>query len=155
MTLEITETVALAAHPGDRDFLQELRARGFSVVLDDFGTGFSVVEKVLRLPIDGIKIDRSVSSQLGTRTGDAVTRALVGLADELQLSIVIEGIATAEQAAHARALGCTHGQGFWWSAPMPGSDFTAYLARHQPPEGVSAPTRLSSELSSVADAVPG
>lgn len=61
VTLEVTETVILAADPGDRSQVIELRDAGFRIVLDDFGTGFSSFEHVLRLPIDGLKLDRAVT----------------------------------------------------------------------------------------------
>ncbi|MET3803792.1 EAL domain-containing protein (putative c-di-GMP-specific phosphodiesterase class I) [Nakamurella sp. UYEF19] len=127
VNFEVTETAALAAHPGDRSFLGELRGRGFRIVLDDFGTGFSSMEQVMRLPIDGIKLDRSVTAALGSRVGDAVVRALLGLAGDLGFDTVIEGVETAEQAARARRSGCTHGQGFLFAAPLPANDVLDHL----------------------------
>jgi len=116
--LELTETSAFAADARNCGFLHELRARGFRVHLDDFGTGWSTLDHLTRLPIDGVKIDHSTSSMLGTRVGDAVVRAVAGLAHDLGKTIIIEGIESPAQAAAARALGCTHAQGYLWSAPM-------------------------------------
>lgn len=68
VTFDVTETAALAAHPGDRSFLTDLRFRGFRVVLDDFGTGFSSIEQVLRLPVDGMTLDRAVTAAPSRRS---------------------------------------------------------------------------------------
>lgn len=119
VNFEITETSALDVGADDIAFLEELRQRQFGVLLDDFGTGFPSIGHLLRLPIDGIKIDRSVTRTLNTRTGDAVVRALVQLTDDLDLDLCIEGVETAEQARRATELGCTHAQGYLWGEPAP------------------------------------
>lgn len=122
VTFEITETTALAVTAEDHAFLGELHARGFRIVLDDFGTGFSAIGHVLHLPIDGIKVDRAVTQSLDTRAGKAVLRALVQLADDLDLDTCIEGVETVRQAEQASALGCRYGQGFLWGRPAPNID---------------------------------
>jgi len=122
VNLEVTETTAMAAHSEDRGFLAELRERGFQILLDDFGTGFSSVKQMLRLPVDGIKLDRAVTAAVGTRVGDAVVRALVGLAADLDLSTVIEGVETPAQAARVQELGCTQAQGYLWTPPVPAAE---------------------------------
>jgi len=135
VTLEVTETVILAADPGDRSQVIELRDAGFRIVLDDFGTGFSSFEHVLRLPIDGLKLDRAVTRQLGTRAGDAVTRSLVGLARDLELALVIEGVETRVETDIAQRLGCGRAQGYLWSVPVPASEVPGILgANHWHPE---------------------
>lgn len=118
VVLELTETSAFAANPRNCGSLQALRDHGFRILLDDFGTGWSSLDHLTRLPSDGVKIDHSTSSMLGTRVGDAVVAAVAGLARELGKSVVIEGIESPAQAAAARDLGCTHAQGYLWSAPM-------------------------------------
>ncbi len=125
--LEVTETAALAARPDGRELLEELRTRGFRIVLDDFGVGFSSMEQVMNLPIDGIKLDRSVTAALGTLVGDAVLRALLGLADDLGFESVIEGVETSEQASRARRSGCLLGQGFFFAPPLAADDFREHL----------------------------
>jgi EAL domain-containing protein (putative c-di-GMP-specific phosphodiesterase class I) len=131
VNLEVTETVILAADPGDRSQVIELRDAGFRIVLDDFGTGFSSFEHVLRLPIDGLKLDRAVTQQLGTRAGDAVTRALVGLARDLELALVIEGVETRVEADIAQRLGCGQAQGYLWSVPVPAGNVPGILGVDQ------------------------
>lgn len=112
--LELTETV----RPDDVDravgISRELRGLGFSLWLDDFGSGYSGLNDLLRLPVDGIKIDRPFAAGLGSPTSDAVVEATAGLAVRLGLSVTIEGIEERHQAERAHALGCQIGQGFLW-----------------------------------------
>lgn len=129
--LELTETTQLSAGSCDGAVVQQLRDHGFRVVLDDFGTGWSSLEYLLRLPASGIKIDRAVSAALGSTIGDALTRAVTGLARDLGLVTVIEGIETSEQASRARSLGCDLAQGFVWSAPLPASDLAGSSSRQE------------------------
>lgn len=119
VNLEITETTRLDLRRA-RHVLAELREAGFGVWLDDFGTGWSALDYLLRLPVSGIKIDRAVSIALGSRLGNALTRAVTGLAAELDLVTTIEGIEKNEQAQLARELGCDCAQGYLWSRPVPG-----------------------------------
>ena len=131
VTLELTETAALAARPGDQDYLRALRGLGFQIVLDDFGSGFASMEQVLRLPIDGIKLNRTLTSALGTRFGDTVVRHLVAMASELRLHTVIEGIEHCRQATQVRRNGGVFGQGHLWSPAIPAAKMTTFLADHR------------------------
>lgn len=113
--LEITETASVVLDATTATTLTQLREQGFRVLLDDFGTGMSVLEHLLQLPVDGVKIDRNITARLGTAKADAVVRCVVGLCQELQLSTVIEGVETPTVARRALALGCTDAQGYLWS----------------------------------------
>ncbi len=117
--IELTETRPVAEADVARTAVTDLRALGYSVLLDDFGSGWSSLDWMLQLPVTGIKIDRSVGSRLGGTVGDAVVRAVVGMARELDLVTTIEGLSSPDQVATARALGCRYGQGFYWSPPVP------------------------------------
>jgi EAL domain-containing protein (putative c-di-GMP-specific phosphodiesterase class I) len=130
--LELTETVRLAEHHSDGGFVRALQAMGFSVWMDDFGTGWSSLEYLLRLPVDGIKIDRVMAVSLGTPVGNAVTRAMSGLAADLGLAITIEGVATREQAALAQQLGCHAAQGYLWSRPVPATEVQRHWLDREP-----------------------
>ena len=126
--LEITETTAMTANSGHRNFLLDLRSRGFRILLDDFATAFSVMEQVLGLPLDGIKLDQVATAALGTREGDAVIRAFLGLAADLNLETVIEGVETQRQAECALSIGCTHAQGYLWAPALPAAEIAPLLA---------------------------
>jgi len=118
--LELTETTRPSTgYRHVADAVQELRDSGFGVWLDDFGTGWSSLDHLLWLRVDGIKIDRAVTIALGTPIGDALTQAVTGLADALALRTTIEGIETQRSADLARARGCDYGQGYLWAPPEP------------------------------------
>ena len=118
--VEITEEVLLE-RMSDRtlDQLVALRQRGAHLVLDDFGTGNSGLSQLLRLPLDGIKLDRRFIQGLGEDPRAAeIVKATVPLARSLGLRLVVEGVETEGQAAMLRALGCDAAQGFLFARPM-------------------------------------
>jgi EAL domain-containing protein (putative c-di-GMP-specific phosphodiesterase class I) len=125
--LELTETTAPADQAASRGTVDAMRALGYHVWFDDFGSGWSALSDLARFPVDGIKIDRSYADQLGTKTGDVVVRALVSAAAELGLSVTIEGIETPSQLERARNLGCHFGQGYLWSRPVPPAAMARWL----------------------------
>lgn len=129
VNVEVTETfeIATQSHDGPR-FLEGLRARGFRIVLDDFGTGNSALEHLLGLPVDGLKIDHSFTAALSTPVADALIRGVVGFAAELDLTLVIEGVETEHQAVHAHQLGATVAQGYLWSPPLPATQLAELLS---------------------------
>jgi diguanylate cyclase (GGDEF)-like protein/PAS domain S-box-containing protein len=120
--LELTET-ALMDDAGPRiDALVALRGVGVRLVIDDFGTGYSSLARLRRLPLDGLKIDRSFVSGLGSVAVDtAIVEAVLTMAAALRLPVVAEGVETHEQARMLRNLGCPRSQGFLHGRPM-GSD---------------------------------
>lgn len=117
--LELTET----ARPNDVaqgwTLIQALRERGFTVWFDDFGAGYYDLQDLVRLPVDGLKIDRSFADQLDQPMNDAVVSALTTAASQVGLHVTIEGIESERQAEIALALGCDYAQGFFWSRPVP------------------------------------
>jgi EAL domain-containing protein (putative c-di-GMP-specific phosphodiesterase class I) len=139
IALELTETRALRDEVEGRTVVNELRRLGYRVLLDDFGSGWSSLDWVLQLDVDGLKVDRAVTAAMGSRVGDAVLRALVRLSQELELDTVVEGIETAAHLSTARDLGFGTGQGYFWSAPLPAAAIDAARSgSHAPmPAGVS------------------
>jgi len=126
--LELTET----ARPHDLEVgavaLARLRERGYSVWFDDFGSGWSALQDLIRFPVDGIKLDRTFAEQLGSPVADAVVGALAAAAAQVGLKITIEGIQESDQAARALALGCQFAQGYLWSRPLPADRVRALLS---------------------------
>jgi EAL domain-containing protein (putative c-di-GMP-specific phosphodiesterase class I) len=120
LCIEVTET-ALIDHPQrTREELTSLRDAGFRVFLDDFGTGYSSLNWLAELPIDGVKIDRSfTATMLEDPRRQALVAAILGLAADLQLEVVAEGIERREQWQALRRLGCRLGQGYLFSRPLP------------------------------------
>jgi diguanylate cyclase (GGDEF)-like protein/PAS domain S-box-containing protein len=117
--LEITETVAAADVKLTSAVLSNLKRLGVGVVLDDFGTGNSSLNGLRQLPLEGLKIDRSLISGIlvdrGTRDG---VELILLLAHKLKLKVIAEGIESAKQFEHLHQLGCELGQGYFFSQPV-------------------------------------
>jgi diguanylate cyclase (GGDEF)-like protein len=119
LTLEITEGVMLADETAAIAALRSLRAMGVHIVVDDFGTGYSSLSYLKRLPVDGLKIDRSFIEGLGVeRERSAIVRATIAFARALGLVVTAEGVENADQLRHLRAMRCDLGQGYHWAPPM-------------------------------------
>jgi EAL domain-containing protein (putative c-di-GMP-specific phosphodiesterase class I) len=126
LALEITESVLLEDSAAARGTLKALKALGVALVLDDFGTGFSSLGYLKRLPLDGLKIDRSFVDGLGRDADDsAIVSAVAGMAGALGLTMIAEGVETLAQVTELRRLECQRAQGYHFARPM---DPAAFLA---------------------------
>ena len=99
---------------------------------DDFGAGYYDLQDLVRLPVDGLKIDRAFAQQLDQPMNDALVGALTGAAARVGLKVTIEGIETPRQAELALALGCDYAQGFFWSRPVPPEQVNRWLVSADP-----------------------
>lgn len=124
LVLELAErTLTLQSHQA-LERLEALRQLGVSIAIDDFGTGVSSLSTLQRYPIDILKIDRVFVEKLGDGPdGTTLARAIIALASTLKLETQAEGVETEAQRGTLLALGCTHGQGYLFSAPVPSADF--------------------------------
>ena len=116
IVVEITESTAIRDLEGTAFVLSQLRHAGIRVLLDDFGTGYSSLACLHRLPISGLKLDRSFTGS--EQQHPEIVRAVVMLAECLHLSVTAEGIETAEQRDRLRDLCCTYGQGYLFARPL-------------------------------------
>jgi diguanylate cyclase (GGDEF)-like protein len=117
--VELTESALLDDEPLGLSTLAELRRLGVKIWLDDFGTGFSGLSHLRRVPVDGVKIDKSFTQDLLTDRDDlALTSAIVAMAASLGICAVAEGIESASQLEVLRNLECDLGQGYWLGYPM-------------------------------------
>ena len=113
--------------------LRGLRAIGVAIAIDDFGTGFASLNSLDDLPVTAVKIDRRFLSGLGKeRPSNEILRAIVALAQSLDLTVTAEGIETLQQLAHVRAIGIERGQGFYFTKPLPAEAIDAMLLDHSP-----------------------
>jgi EAL domain-containing protein (putative c-di-GMP-specific phosphodiesterase class I) len=107
--------------------MEKLRRVGFRFALDDFGSGYSALSYINRLPIDVLKIDRSFVVRAVSGPGDEkMLRTLVNLAHELGMLVVIEGVETAEQVELVRTMGPVRMQGYFFAHPMPAEKLPAW-----------------------------
>jgi diguanylate cyclase (GGDEF)-like protein/PAS domain S-box-containing protein len=129
LELEVTESMLLESTHENRLTLDELKAAGIRVVLDDFGSGYSSLSYLQSFPFDKIKLDRSISSGVATEPkARAIVEAVVGLARALGTLITAEGVETAEQLEALRQLGCDQAQGYLLGRPAPFRDIGSSLA---------------------------
>ncbi|POZ62383.1 EAL domain-containing protein [Chromobacterium alticapitis] len=129
LELEVTESVAMDEAGGMVEMLRRMQALGIYLSIDDFGTGYSSLSYLKRLPVRGLKIDRSFIAD-STRDSDdaAITRAIVSIAHSLGLDVVAEGVEEEEQRRFLQGLGCNCAQGYLFSKPMPARQFEVLLA---------------------------
>lgn len=119
ITLELTESSIVQDPARATRVFDALKALDATVAMDDFGTGYSSLAYLQRLPIDVLKIDKSfVSGMMVDPDAVAIVRAVLSLADALGMSTTAEGIETVELATTLAALGCDHGQGFYFARPL-------------------------------------
>jgi EAL domain-containing protein (putative c-di-GMP-specific phosphodiesterase class I) len=127
--LEITESVLMDLPEAVTPTLQALRALGLELSLDDFGTGYSSLSYLHRFPLDALKIDRAFVSRMDTQEeSKAIIQTIITLAHQLGLYVVAEGVESAEQLRHLRALGCEYGQGYFVSRPLDAKTISALIA---------------------------
>jgi diguanylate cyclase (GGDEF)-like protein len=132
LTLELTESAIIQDPIRATRVLETLKAFDARVAMDDFGTGYTSLSYLQRLPIDMLKIDRSfVTGMLADRDSIAIIRAVLSLADALGMATTAEGIESEELAKALTELGCSQGQGFFFAKPLPAEAALAYwLARN-------------------------
>ena len=132
LTLELTESAIIQDPQRATRVLEALKSLDAKVAMDDFGTGYTSLSYLQRLPIDTLKIDRSfVAGMLGDGDSVAIVRAILSLAEALGLATTAEGIESEELARALTELGCSHGQGFYFAKPLdPEAALAYWLARN-------------------------
>lgn len=144
LVLEVTEHKWPANDPGAEAVLAELAELGVHLVIDDFGAGHSSLSRLRRLPVHGLKIDRSFVAGLPhDQDAVAIVTAILALARQLNLDVTAEGVETVEQYDFLAANGCPHAQGFLLGVPAPTLQITPLVPTldqgHDPPEAVIPP----------------
>ena len=130
LCLEITEHVVMQDVERAILILEEFRTLGVRLAMDDFGTGFSSMAQLKRIPIDTLKIDMSFVIGLAHDQADqAIVEAIVHLGEAFGLDLVAEGVENQEDMAELVRLGCQRAQGFLLARPMPPSDLDPLLWR--------------------------
>jgi diguanylate cyclase (GGDEF)-like protein len=131
LILEITETAMIRNTDMSVRVLQQLKAMGIRLYMDDFGTGYSSLSCLHQFPLTGLKIDQHfVKRASENRDYAAIVHAIVGLARNLGMSLVAEGIETSEQLALLLAMECGKGQGYYFSKPLDPESAQEYIRKH-------------------------
>jgi diguanylate cyclase (GGDEF)-like protein len=131
LLLEITEHHELPDDEQVAARLQRLRDAGVFVALDDFGVGYATMGYLVRFPMSGIKLDRSLVARVHEPRGSQLLAAVVALAHGLGVEVLAEGVETPLQAEAVRALGFDFAQGFHYARPMPAGEFADWVLRHR------------------------
>lgn len=128
LTIEVTETGLVEAPAICIENLVRLRMMGCNLAIDDFGAGYSSLQRLCELPFNQIKLDGHFSRELASQPRcRAVVRASLALAQSLDMNLVIEGVETEDQRQMLLAMGCTLAQGYWYARPMAEPDFLEWL----------------------------
>ncbi|WP_319244998.1 EAL domain-containing protein [uncultured Propionivibrio sp.] len=131
--LELTEGALVSDDGQTVEMLMMFKRMGVSLAIDDFGTGYSSLSYLSRFPIDTLKIDASFVRDLTTCSASTeLVRSIIEMAHRLKLSVVAEGVETAEQLAILRQYHCDSVQGFYFSPAVNAEDFAALIRRSQP-----------------------
>ena len=139
--VELTEGFMIEASPTVLNVLATMKSMGFTLAVDDFGTGHSSFRYLRDFPVDKVKIDQTFVRQMVVDSSDAsIIRAIIALARSLNLEVVAEGIETHVQRGFLRDEGCRTGQGYLFSLPLTAEDFGFLLER-----GITLPMSSSSE----------
>ena len=141
LLIEVVESDLVGSTAVTYETIEALAGLGLRIALDDFGTGFATLENLHRLPISMIKIDRLFVAGMGLAgTDDAIVRAVIDLADALEITVVAEGVETEQQEARLVSIGCPAGQGWLFAEPQAAAGLEKRLLR--PPTDATASTAL-------------
>jgi len=152
LELELTESVLMKHAASTAKILQALRESGMRVAVDDFGTGYSSLSYLRKFPVDTLKIDQSFIRQISTDGDDTtIVKAVIGMARDLKLRVIAEGVETPEQAVFLRACRCQEAQGYYFGRPVPPQQF-AMLLRNGIPESSVVIRRLPVTAPAAGDA---
>jgi len=132
LSVEITESMLMHDVEDTIKPLAAIKQMGLSIAIDDFGTGYSSLNYLKRFPIDTLKVDRSFVMDITKDDDDkAVVISIIGLAHNLKLEVVAEGVETKEELEFLKAHDCDIIQGYYFSKPLPWHDFVALLKERQ------------------------
>jgi diguanylate cyclase (GGDEF)-like protein/PAS domain S-box-containing protein len=139
LQLEMTESVAAADPKLTVTVFSHLKHMGIGVILDDFGIGSSSLSGLRHFPVDALKIDRTLVTEMQTdKTAADMVEVIITLARKMNLRVIAEGIETARQVERLGELGCEYGQGYYFSQPLEPKAALQFLRQQVAPKGVGA-----------------
>ncbi len=131
LKLELTESIVLDDVADTIAKMNALKLLGISFSLDDFGTGYSSLSYLTQLPLKQLKIDQSFVRHIGTKSSDVtIIQTIIGMAGNLGMEVIAEGVETVEQRDFLELNGCLHFQGYLFGRPVPGDEFNSLLKLH-------------------------
>ncbi len=135
--LEITESLLMEEPEAAKNALEKCRILGTSISIDDFGTGYSSLSYLHNFPISTLKIDQSFIRAMNSDPSSKVlVKSIIGLAHNMDIKVIAEGIESADEAAILKQMGCEECQGYWFAKPMPLADALTFVKNWVPPKVV-------------------
>ena len=132
MELEITESIVFDDTDSVKDQLHTITKRGASIAIDDFGTGYSNLSYISQFNASTLKIDMSfVLDIMDSPLNKHLVNAILQMSKSLDIENVAEGIENKQTSLLLKELGCTYGQGFYWSKPIPQQEFIQFLINYK------------------------
>ena len=125
--LEATESAFIENEGHFLETLGQLREAGFSIELDDFGSGYSSLSILNDLQADVLKLDMSLIRSMNSPRQKVILEHIFSIAEKLNMDVVAEGVETLEQAEELRDMGCTYAQGYSYSKPVPQAEFEEFI----------------------------
>ena len=133
LLLEVTESAYTEDSDQIVETVRKLRALGFRIEMDDFGSGYSSLNMLSTLPIDVLKLDMQfIRNAFRERKDTRLLEAMIRLAESFEIPTIAEGVETAEQVSALKAMGCDIIQGYYFSRPLPREDFERYMLENRP-----------------------
>ena len=133
LTLEISEAALVADSRSDFECLNKLRSMGIGVSVDDFGTGYSSLSHFKDFPATELKVDRSFITDVHNCSKNrSLVETIISLAHGFGLTVVAEGVESAEELETLASMGCDAAQGFYFSEPLPHTEFCRWLSDYDP-----------------------
>jgi EAL domain-containing protein (putative c-di-GMP-specific phosphodiesterase class I) len=142
ITIELTESLAMNDVAATEQTMSQLRTLGVNLSIDDFGTGYSSLSYLRRFPVDTLKIDQSFVATMDAENYAIVT-TIVGLARNLDLKVVAEGVETTNQHQLLRLAGCGFAQGYLFAKPMPAKSVGVFIESNRRKSGQTKQTGLA------------
>lgn len=130
LKLEVTESTVMENSRSSQEIFASLKRLGIQICIDDFGTGYSSLSYLHCFPIDALKIDRSFITEMdgeSTSTGFTIIQSIIGLAHNLGVKVIAEGIERSRHVAWLRAFQCDYGQGYFFAAPLDATKATELI----------------------------
>ena len=128
LEIEVTETCIMEDIELSSEQLNKIKATGITLALDDFGTGYSSLSYLKQFPFDKLKIDKSFVEGLpDNKENTVIVEAIIQLGRSFGIEVIAEGVETKEQETHLISSGCTEGQGYFYSRPIPDQEFAEFL----------------------------
>ncbi|MBE7007575.1 MAG: EAL domain-containing protein [Ruminococcaceae bacterium] len=131
VNFEITETTYDSIGGIMDENIRRLSERGYSFSLDDYGTGYSNIQRISKLPLKIIKIDKSLVDGMAETHGMSILRNTVSMMQDIGMELVVEGVETAESQKTVSDMSCDYIQGFYYSKPLSEEDFVSFIDEHR------------------------